>query len=137
MAEMTDDPAKLPEKTAPSSTQDTQAPPHKVRPWPMIARAVSAIALSVVIYGLTFIVYRMPPAVRTFVALGAAAGALVVGGFITLIVLIPTAGSNPDVKTEFYSARAAYVCVVAGLVLLGIVTIGAVFARVVLTVEGH
>jgi deoxycytidine triphosphate deaminase len=74
MAEMTDDPAKLPDKTAPSLTEDTQAPPHKVRPWPMIARAVSVTALSVVIYGLTIIIYRMPPAVRTFVALSAVAG---------------------------------------------------------------
>jgi len=60
---------------------------------------------------------------------------LIVGGLVTLIVLIPAAGgSNSDIKTEFFSARAAYLCVITGLVLFGIVAIGAVFARVVLTV---
>ena len=80
-------------------------------------------------------IYRMPAPVRTFVALSAVAGILVVGGLTTLIVLIPAAGSNPEVKTEFYSARAAYLCVIAGLLLFAVVTIGAVFARVMLSVH--
>jgi len=43
---------------------------------------------------------------------------------------------NPNVKTEFYSVRAAYWCVIGGLVLFGVVSTGAVIARVLLAVRG-
>ena len=86
---------------------------------------------------LTTVISRVPAPTRTFVAIFAAAGVLVVGGLVTLIVLIPAAGSNPDVKTEFYSARAAYLCVITGLLLFGVVAIGAVFARVMLNIGVH
>jgi len=82
-------------------------------------------------------IYAVPPAARTFASLSALAFALIVGGFIVLMVLVPAAGSNPEVKTEFHTARAAYLCVVAGLIILSIVAIGAVFARIVLTIGGH
>ena len=99
-----------------------------------IAPTVVAVTGGII---LTAVVSRVPGPVRTFVALSAVAGVLVVGGLVTLIVLIPAAGSNPDVKTEFHSSRAAYLCIITGLILFGIVTIGAVIARVMLTVGGH
>jgi|SRR5579872_5713107 len=73
-----------------------------------------------------------PATFRPFVALGASAAFLVIMGLTTLISIIPATALNPDVKTEFFSARAAYICVLAGLILLGIVGIGAAFAQVVL-----
>jgi hypothetical protein len=121
-----------------TATQPTAASPainvpairrkHWIRP--TIVTVLAGIVLAIVIW-------RMPAPARTFVALSAAAGVLVVGGLVTLIVLIPAAGSNPELKTEFYSARAAYFCVIAGLILFGVVAIGAVFARVMWTVGGH
>jgi|ERR1700722_6535853 hypothetical protein len=119
-----------PERTANRSEEDTKTPDRKHWMWPTGLTVLSGIALTIVIS-------RVPAPTRTFVAIFAAAGVLVVGGLVTLIVLIPAAGSNPDVKTEFYSARAAYLCVITGLVLFGVVAIGAVFARVMLNVGVH
>ena len=117
----------------PTATGSTKTPPAARRKnwiWPTVVTVVAGIALTIVIC-------RLPAPARTFVTIAAAAGVLVVGGLVTLIVLIPAAGSNPEVKTEFYSARAAYLCVIAGLILFGVVAIGAVFARVMLIVGGH
>ena len=94
----------------------------------------AAVALSL---ELTKVIYPIPGPTRTFVALSAEAGALVIGGLVFLIVLIPVAASKSDVRTELYSVRAAYLCVVAGLILLGIVAVGAVVAQVMLTVGRH
>jgi hypothetical protein len=112
---------------ATSSAKDAPAAPRKHWILPTFVTVLAGIALTIVIC-------KLPAPARTFVALSAAAGVLVVGGLVTLIVLIPAAGSDLDVKTEFYSARAAYLCVIAGLVLFGVVAIGAVFARVMLTI---
>lgn len=52
--------------------------------------------------------------------------ATALGGMIALIALIPLAGrlkAFTSVRTEFYSARAAYWCVLAGLAILLIMTI--------------
>lgn len=47
---------------------------------------------------------------------------LVVGGLFTLVLVIPLVGSvtsrRTTTKTEFFSARAAYWCVIAGLGIL-------------------
>jgi len=51
---------------------------------------------------------------------------IVVGGLITLVALIPLFGRLKfftRIRTEFYSARAAYYCVLAGLAILLIMTI--------------
>jgi hypothetical protein len=48
------------------------------------------------------------------------------GGMLALIVLIPLLGrlkAFTSVRTEFYSARAAYWCVLAGLAMVLIMTI--------------
>ncbi len=48
-------------------------------------------------------------------------GLLVVAGFVILIYVIPKAGRrnrDSDSRTEFYSVRAAYYCVLAGLFVL-------------------
>jgi hypothetical protein len=116
------------EKTPDSSEKDKNTASRKHWIWPTVVTVLSGVALTIVIC-------KLPAPARTFVALSAAAGVLVVGGLVTLIVLIPAAGSDLDVRTEFYSARAAYLCVIAGLVLFGVVAIGAVFARVMLTIR--
>ena len=67
---------------------------------------------------------------QVFVGLVAVAGMLVVGGLVTLVIFIPAARLNQDVKTEFYSARAAYGCVVGGLLLLILAATGAVSLRI-------
>jgi hypothetical protein len=72
---------------------------------------------------------------RTFVVLSVVAGALVVGGFLALVVIIPGVRRNPEIKTEFLSARAAYFCVLVGLVLFAIIAIGAVLTRVMLNLR--
>jgi len=95
----------------------------------IFAAAIIAVVL------IPWLVYALPAAPRTYVALSIVAGALTGCGVVLLIVVIPAFGSS-DLKTEFYSARAAYLCVVAGLVLFGVITVGAVFARVVLTLGG-
>jgi len=47
---------------------------------------------------------------------------LVIGGFLTLVLVIPLAGKiaagRTTTRTEFFSARAAYWCVIAGLGML-------------------
>jgi hypothetical protein len=122
--------ATVSESTATGPAKDTPATRRIHWIFPTFVGVLLGVALALVICS-------MPAAARTFVGLSAVAGVLIVGGLVTLIVLIPAAGSNPDVKTEFFSARAAYFCVIAGLGLFGIVAIGAIFARVMLTVGGH
>jgi hypothetical protein len=100
------------------------------KPW--LWWLVAGLGTALMLY-LLHLICQIPPATRTFVALAATAGALVVGGLATLIFIIPAADSFREVKTEFYSVRAAYLCVIAGLVLFVIVTLGAVIARVMLT----
>ena len=121
------------EETAPSVGDSARSsrPSGEERWVPPIIAALLIVVSGIV---LTFLIYPFPPPGRTFVALLAVAGALVVGGLSTLMYLIPSAASNREVKTEFYSARAAYLCVLAGLLLSVIVAIGAVFAAVVLLI---
>ena len=50
---------------------------------------------------------------------------LVIGGFVTLVLVIPLAGKfagRTTTRTEFFSARAAYWCVMAGLGILTIIS---------------
>lgn len=47
-----------------------------------------------------------------------------IAGLVSLVLLIPAIGcltKSSDAKTEFYSARASYWCVVSGLVLVLVV----------------
>jgi hypothetical protein len=119
--------------TSPPTRSDRKEPARR-SVTALLAFLIIAIAFLAIALYLIKVINGMPTPARTFVALCVAAGALVVGGLVTLIVIIPAAGSRSDVKTEFYSARAAYLCVIAGLALFGIVAIGAVFARVMLNV---
>lgn len=95
---------------------------------------VIAAVLSII---LTALIYPIPAPARTFVALGVSAGALVVGGLVFLVFLIPAAGSTAQVRTEFHSVRAAYNCVLAGLIGFILIAIGAIAARIILTARGH
>ena len=52
---------------------------------------------------------------------------LVIGGLFTLILVIPFVGKIPGrttTRTEFFSARAAYWCVIAGLAILMVMGTG-------------
>lgn len=54
-------------------------------------------------------------------------GILVALGFLILIYLIPKAGRrnrDSESRTEFHSVRAAYWCVLAGLLILVTLTVG-------------
>jgi hypothetical protein len=54
-------------------------------------------------------------------------GVLVCGGLVTLVVVIPLAGriaGKGSTRTEFFSARAAFWCVMAGLAVLVLVSTG-------------
>ena len=121
-----------PEIHTPGPRTITKVGKREPWPWSQIAVLVIGIFFVIGIYGLGLCIHRMPLPFRTFETMSLSAGALVVGGLLTLIGIIPAVRLNSDVKTEFYSARAAYLCVVAGLVLFGIITIGAVLAQVVL-----
>lgn len=51
---------------------------------------------------------------------------IAVAGMIVLVGVIPLVGklkASTSVRTEFYSARAAYLCVLAGLAMVLIMTI--------------
>lgn len=66
---------------------------------------------------------------------------IAVGGMIVLVALIPLIGRlRPftSVRTEFYSARAAYWCVLAGLAMVLIMTISiAIRFSIVPSIGGH
>jgi hypothetical protein len=52
---------------------------------------------------------------------------LVIGGLVTLVLVIPFASKIPGrttTRTEFFSARAAYWCVIAGLAILMVMSTG-------------
>jgi len=52
--------------------------------------------------------------------------AITVGGMVVLVGVIPLIGklkASTSVRTEFYAARAAYWCVLSGLVMVLIMTI--------------
>lgn len=122
-------------KAQPNSTKDlANSRASWVRQWAGLITIAAAALLAIV---LSYLIYPLCDPNRSYVALSAAAGSLVVGGLVVLIVLIPAAASKSDVRTELYSVRAAYLCVVAGLILLVIVAIGVVFAQVMQTVGRH
>jgi uncharacterized PurR-regulated membrane protein YhhQ (DUF165 family) len=60
-------------------------------------------------------------ALWTLIAIG---GGLVLLAFATLVYLIPRFTPKGDIKTEFYSARAALWCVFAALVVIVIAACG-------------
>jgi hypothetical protein len=67
---------------------------------------------------------KLSPEIRVFAGLLAISLYLVAGGLASIMFVIPAAGPDYEVKTEFYSVRAAYMCVIAGLVLAVIVSVG-------------
>jgi hypothetical protein len=70
------------------------------------------------------LVWRIPSDNRLFASLLTISLCFVAGGLVSLVLVIPAAGSDCEVKTEFYSAKAAYYCVVTGLAMAIVVTIG-------------
>jgi len=72
-----------------------------------------------------------------YLALSAGAAIFVLAGLFFLIILIPAASRflKSELRTELYSVRASSLCVIAGLIMLGIVAIGLVLAQVVQTLR--
>lgn len=65
---------------------------------------------------------------KVFIQVLIVGAVLVLIGLATLLVAIPLLAKwykDSDARTEFYSSRAAYFCVVVGLVILIIVAVGA------------
>ena len=97
--------------------------------------------LAVVLVGLAItlvkLIYPLPYPTRMYLALSAGAAILVLAGLFFLIILIPAASRflKSELRTELYSVRASSLCVIAGLIMLGIVAIGLVLAQVVQTLR--
>jgi hypothetical protein len=67
-------------------------------------------------------------------------GGLLVGiGFLVLIVFIPlfSWAIGSETKTEFYSGRAAHLCVATGLFVLAMTAVGGIIQKVWLAVKGR
>jgi hypothetical protein len=106
----------------------------------MTAAVIFAILLvKLILWGvyLAKLIYRLPDPTRMYLGLSEGAAALVLAGLVFLIVLIPAAATflKSELRTELYSVRASFLCVVAGLILFGIVAIGLVFAQVMQTLR--
>ncbi len=70
-------------------------------------------------------------------------GSVIVGiGLFTLVVAIPWGSSskrswhNSEAKTEFHTVRASYWCIVCGLALILIASIGATIVRTIQLIRG-
>ncbi len=124
-------PAPADEKTAPS----TQKLPRDVAQ--LYRRMVFSFTVGAALLAFWLVhhlIRVLAEPAHTFAILTASAGFLVVGGLVFLVFVIPAAASSPyagAVKTEFHSARAAYLCVAAGLLLFIVTAIGAAAAQVV------
>jgi hypothetical protein len=70
------------------------------------------------------LVWRIPPEYRLFSGLLTISLYFVAGGLVSLIFVIPAAGTDYEINTEFYSVRAAYFCVFGGLAMAVAVTVG-------------
>ena len=116
--------------------EDAKRPANWMRRSIVVSAAATAAALAII---LARFIYRLPYPTRAYLALAVGAGTLILAGLAFLIILIP-AGSKylkSDVRTEHYSVRAAYLCVITGLILFGIIAIGLVFSQVAQAVWRH
>lgn len=64
---------------------------------------------------------------------------LIFAGLFFLIILIPAASKflKSELRTELFSVRASSLCVIAGLVIFGIVAIGLVSDELIQTLRRH
>ena len=75
-----------------------------------------------------WLIAGFPSEIKVFAGLITVSIYLIAGGFVILIFIIPVSGPCSEIKTEFYSARAAYFCTIAGLVLAIVVSMGLIVA---------
>jgi hypothetical protein len=89
---------------------------------------VALVKLAIILIKL---IYPLPYPTRMYLALSAGAGVLILAGLFFLIILIPAASRflKSELRTELYSVRASSLCVIAGLIIFGIVAIGLVLAQ--------
>lgn len=123
-------PTQADQKTA-SSTQELPRDFAKVYRRTVFSFTLGAAILA--FWVVHHLIYSLAEPAQTFAILTTCAGFLVVGGLVFLVFVIPAAASSPyagAVKTEFHSARAAYLCVAAGLILFMITAIGAAITQV-------
>lgn len=132
-------PSGGPPLAPPPQPTPTSEPKKSGSSWgPGLTVAVTTAGFVLLASIVGFCIYPLGYPTRAYVALAATATGLVLAGLLFLIVWIPAASKyfKPDLRTELYSVRAAYVCVIAGLIMFGIVAIGVVLAQVMRTV-GH
>jgi hypothetical protein len=89
-------------------------------------------AVLLLAWGFGYIAWRLisgfPAQIQVFAGLITVSMYLVAGGLVALVFIIPVSGPNTEIKTEFYSARGAYFCIIAGLVLALVVSMGLMIA---------
>lgn len=71
-------------------------------------------------------------------------GSVIVGvGLFSLVIAIPWSASpkrnwhDSDAKTEFHTVRASYWCIVTGLGVIGVATMGATIVRAIQILRGQ
>ncbi|HEX8815116.1 MAG TPA: hypothetical protein VF753_06420 [Terriglobales bacterium] len=98
---------------------------------------VPAVVLLVLPFLLLWLIGHQPYPTRMYLALSSGAAVSVLTGMFFLVSLIPFASKvlKSELRTELYSVRASYLCVIAGLVMLAVVTIGLVAAQLIQTLR--
>jgi hypothetical protein len=123
-----------PPPPTPASTEESRS--SWVKRWSDAIPIAIFGALVVVLLRLAIIlvklIYPLPYPTRMYLALSAGAAVLVLAGLFFLIILIPAASKflKSELRTELYSVRASSLCVIAGLIMFGIVAIGLVLEQV-------
>lgn len=97
-----------------------------------ILGALAAVLVTLAII-LIKLIYPLPYPTRMYLALSGGAAVLVFAGLSFLIILIPAASRflRSELRTELYSVRASSLCVIAGLIMLGVVAVGLVSAQLI------
>lgn len=111
--------------------------------WPDVIPITILLALAIVLVELSNVlfkrIYPLPYPTRMYLSLSAGAAILIFAGLFFLIILIPAASKflKSELRTELFSVRASSLCVIAGLVIFGIVAIGLVSDELIQTLRRH
>jgi magnesium-transporting ATPase (P-type) len=106
-----------------------EQPTDEARLYRYMVFALTFVAFISAFWFLHQLIRKLVEPAHTFGVLAACAGFLVLGGLVFLVFVIPAAASSTHaryVKTEFHSAKAAYLCVAAGLTLFIVIAVGVV-----------
>lgn len=94
------------------------------------AFAIVLLKLAIILFHL---MYPLSYPTQMYLSLSAGAAILILAGLFFLIILIPAASKflKSELRTELYSVLASSLCVIAGLIMLGIVAIGLVSTQLI------